>query len=190
MVCGLFRAQELSGYYGNLPAQPAAICRIPLKEWLLSLLDVPQAQSRWRMTNKKHEQLATCEASQEKESLPVHQPSRFAHIRGSLTSVPTLRSGNSALHFYVGELRNILCALGDGRDDMLKPKKHCEEQDEKNGQEAQKQSYIHVQVGILVRSGVNVCCQSGEMSPPREISMILKMHLRHHSRLELIFAPI
>lgn len=142
----------------------------------------------WRTKNTSS--LLHAKPHKKKKAFLYISPPGFAHIRGSLASVPTLRSGNSALHFYVGELRNILCALGDGRDDMLEPKKHCEEQDEKNGQEAQKQSYIHVQVGILVWSGVNVCCQSGEMSPPREISMILKMHLRHNSRLELIFAPI
>lgn len=142
----------------------------------------------WRIENTSS--LLHAKPHKEKRAFLYIRPPGFADIRWSLASVLTLRSGNSALHFYVCELRNTLCALGDGRDDMLESKKHGEEQDEKNGQEAQKQAYIHVQVGILVWSGVNLCCQSGKMSPPREISMILKMHLRHHSRFELLFASI
>lgn len=52
-----------------------------------------------------------------------------------------LSAGDPAVHLYICELLNILCALWGCRnwgDNMFQTQKHGEEQDEENGQESQK----------------------------------------------------
>lgn len=92
------------------------------------------------MNNLLNEELdiPTWEAMCNKVSFPGHHRTRVYWDPLMLIFILALRSGDSTLHLYICELRNTFCALRvDGRDDMFEPKEHCEEQNEKNSQEAQ-----------------------------------------------------
>lgn len=121
------------------PASPAS-CYFPysVKRMTLKPLRGLISTVKRQDDSIKHKQLVvTWDVSCEKGSLPRCQHARVCSCSPRLTIIPTLRSGNSALHLYICELRNTFGALSDGRDDMFEPKKHGEEQDEKNGQETQ-----------------------------------------------------